>query len=108
MSDSEGPKTKEELADLLEACRAVQRKWNKWTLITTIPFLLSCTGVLLFSDEGPFFAYALWGRFFIVLWMILLIPFAICIGMSLGMALTGWSYLCKLKKKEKELRSPRS
>ncbi len=93
--DSDGPQTKEELAAYLQVGRKFQRVWAKRTLIATVAFVLSCTGVVLFSDVGPFFAYALsYGRFFVVLSMILLFPFTICIGM----ALNGWFYVRRLRK----------
>ena len=53
-------------------------------IYVTVGFILSCASVVLFSDGFPLHSY--WqslGRFFLLLWMALLVPFVVIVGLAI-------------------------
>jgi hypothetical protein len=92
----DGPKpSKEEIAGATHDAVEYLRIWKKRALYATAAFFLSCAAVSLFLAGHPLHVY--WepfGRYLLLLSMVLLLPFVACAGI----AINSWFFLHALKK----------
>jgi hypothetical protein len=87
---SEAPGSKEELAGAIEDAREYLRLWKKRAVYSTLAFFLSCASVYPFLYGHSLYAY--WnsvGKYLVMLSMALLIPFVICVGVTIN----SWFFL---------------
>lgn len=89
------PPSRQEMTAAIQGARELLLITTRRALYATAAFLLSTASVVLVSDLGPLHAY--WpsvGKYLLLLWMGLIIPFLVCVGW----ATNSWFCLQRLKK----------
>ena len=91
----EAPLSAEELAAARQDAREVLQLWKRRAVYATVAFFLSCASVTPFSKGHSLHAHAEpFGRILVLLSMGLLIPFVICIGITIS----SWMHVRDLEK----------
>jgi hypothetical protein len=89
------PPSEEERAGAKQDAEEYLRLWRKRAIYATAAFLLSCAAVSLFLEGHPLHIYwEAFGKYLVLVSMVLLIPFVICVGV----AINSWFFLRALNK----------
>ena len=92
--DEPNPSTEERAGARRDAVEYL-RLWKKRALYATVAFFLSCASVTPFLEGHSLHAdWDSFGKYLVLLSMVLLIPFGICVGV----AINSWFFLRALKK----------